>query len=429
MRKLNTILFYIFFTFISFSLLAQKERLTFLKLDSITYKQYLQKDWNNLIKYAKAGLRQNIDFYYLRIRLADAYLAKHQTRKAIRELEKALEMNGYKDKYALNLLYISYIKTGDFIRAHYISTLLGNKDKKIEQVYLSTAYASYNSDKLLLEKEPKQTDVSANLLKQFKSYDIALNMYKGKRLWSIYSNLIYSSGTYYEINNKNIYSNLDFSNSLTDISATKYIAIKNKLTLYYDFNIVFEKYKTSTYRQSKSMYFATSSGLSFSTSYFSATSQISISHYSPGIQIIPSQTITLYPFASPVFYLQSSFNYISPNISSENENIKSQLLENPYVISGSLGLNIKRISIYGFYYQGSIYNFYEAPAIHYITPYIITSQLGGGINVFFNNVSLNLLFSLQNGNDFIKHETPDDKYFESYKLSIQLIKGGILWNF
>ncbi len=439
------------FTFLSiyFSITyGQKDTLTFPKLDAITYKLYLQKDWDNLIRYAKAGLKQNIDFYYLRIRLAEAYLAKHKERKAIIELEKALNMSDYSDKYAISLLYEAYIKTGDYLRAHYLETKLSKIDKKIDELYISSVIASNKTGVPPLQKDAGDETVSTYYIKGFKTYTTDILMYKGKRLWTISNSLIPSSVYFYGIDseNKNYYSN--FTGIINDLSATKYIIASNKLTYHYDINMVYEKYKlfsTKTtesrtfiwqqtnqefvYSNQKSISLAGSFGTLFSTPYISFASQAAISSYGTDIQFIPSQTIILYPFASPRLYLQGSFNYLLYSKNTDNEILKNYLSENPYVISGEVGFNIGKVSIFGFYYSGSIYNFYESPSIHYISPYLIFSQSGGGVNVFFNKLTLNFSILIQNGEDFIKHQTATTDIYKPYDISIKILKGGLLWKF
>ena len=448
MQKLIKILFFTFLTSFFSTTYGQKDTLTFPKLDAITYKLYLQKDWNNLIKYAKAGLKQNIDFYYLRIRLAEAYLAKHKERKAIVELENALKMNGYSDKYAINLLYEAYIKSGDYLRAHYLEKKPGKEDKKIDAIYFSTVIASNNTGTPTLQKDAGDETVSTYYIKGFKTYTTDILMYKGKRLWTISNSLIPSSVYFYGIDSENKNYNSNFTGIINDLSATKYMIASNKLTYYYDINMVYEKYKlfstkttesrTFIWQQTnqefvasnqKSISLAGSFGTIFSTPYITFTSQAAVSFYGTGIQLVPSQTVILYPFASPRLYLQGSFNYLLYSKNTDNEILKNYLSENPYVISGEAGFNIGKFSIFGFYYSGSIYNFYESPSIHYISPYLIFSQSGGGINIFFNKLTLNFSFLIQDGEDYIKHQTATTDIYKPYNITIKIIKGGLLWKF
>lgn len=63
------------------------------KTDSLTYRQYLDKDWENLLKEAKSSLRMGVDFYYLRVRAGIAAYELKNYRLAAKHLGKANEWN------------------------------------------------------------------------------------------------------------------------------------------------------------------------------------------------------------------------------------------------------------------------------------------------------------------------------------------------
>ncbi len=101
------IVFFWLFSLIGFSQLSTD----FVSLDKATYEFYLKKDWKNLIVYGKWGLKNDIDYYYLRMRLGIAYYEQKQYRKAIVHFLKALEFNP-KETSALEYLYYSYLFSG-----------------------------------------------------------------------------------------------------------------------------------------------------------------------------------------------------------------------------------------------------------------------------------------------------------------------------
>ena len=49
------------------------KEIDFKQVDSTTYALYLNKDWKPLIKISKKAIQNNIDYYFLRMRLAIAY--------------------------------------------------------------------------------------------------------------------------------------------------------------------------------------------------------------------------------------------------------------------------------------------------------------------------------------------------------------------
>ncbi|MBN2668376.1 MAG: hypothetical protein JXR60_04025 [Bacteroidales bacterium] len=101
---------------ISVPLLAQNDTLTFKMVDAQTSQYYLQKDWRNLISVAKAAIKQNIDYYYLRLRLGIAYFEIQHYGQSIPHFEKALEMSP-NDDLSTEYLYYAYKYTQNDIDA------------------------------------------------------------------------------------------------------------------------------------------------------------------------------------------------------------------------------------------------------------------------------------------------------------------------
>ncbi len=80
-------------------------------MDSATYQQYLDKNWDGLIKTGKSGIKQDIDFYYLRIRMGIAFYEKKNFKSAQTHFKMALEFNE-SDPIASEYLYYSYLFGG-----------------------------------------------------------------------------------------------------------------------------------------------------------------------------------------------------------------------------------------------------------------------------------------------------------------------------
>lgn len=57
------------------------QELSYNKVDSLTYTQFIMGRYNELEKTGKAALDQNIDFYYLRMRLGIAQYETHHYEK------------------------------------------------------------------------------------------------------------------------------------------------------------------------------------------------------------------------------------------------------------------------------------------------------------------------------------------------------------
>ena len=108
-------LIFILITITSNSIVAQK-RLTAGYLDTLTYKKYMEGDWNAVIKYGSYATKHHVDFYYLRCRIGYAYYMKKEFRASAYEYERALKIypNGIE---ALEYLYKCYIENQEFDRA------------------------------------------------------------------------------------------------------------------------------------------------------------------------------------------------------------------------------------------------------------------------------------------------------------------------
>lgn len=85
---------------------AQKDA-SFVYLDSLSYQQYLQEDWSALIKTTRKAYKNNMDYYYMRMRTGIAYYEKQRYMLAEKHFEKAEEFN---DIDKINKEYIYYSK-------------------------------------------------------------------------------------------------------------------------------------------------------------------------------------------------------------------------------------------------------------------------------------------------------------------------------
>lgn len=128
----------IFIIFINCTLFAQED-VTFQYADSVTFAAWQKQDWNRIIDIGNKALNNNIDYYYLRMRLGIAYYEQMHYNEAIQQFDKALEFNSA-DETAMELKYYSLLnsaKTRD--AGYYAKTLpknLLNKLKPLIPKYL-----------------------------------------------------------------------------------------------------------------------------------------------------------------------------------------------------------------------------------------------------------------------------------------------------
>lgn len=98
-------------------------------IDSVSYQQYSQKDWKNLINTGRQGIRNGLDYYYLRMRKG---IAEYETGKyiaATSDFERALDFYN-NDKTAKSYKYYALIHSGKKARANRYSMVFTKTQKK-----------------------------------------------------------------------------------------------------------------------------------------------------------------------------------------------------------------------------------------------------------------------------------------------------------
>lgn len=87
------------------------QKLNFIQVDTATYNQYLRGDWEQLIETGKNAMENNIDYYYLQMRIAYACFSLEKYREAIQYYKNALAFSS-KDPVANEYLYYAYKYSG-----------------------------------------------------------------------------------------------------------------------------------------------------------------------------------------------------------------------------------------------------------------------------------------------------------------------------
>ena len=97
--------------FAGVSITALGQQMDYRYVDSSTYQLYIHQSWDSLIEIGKTAIKNNIDYYYLRMRMAEAYNAKEQYLLSAQSFEKAREFN-HSDPNASAGLYFAYLNSG-----------------------------------------------------------------------------------------------------------------------------------------------------------------------------------------------------------------------------------------------------------------------------------------------------------------------------
>jgi len=137
--------------FFTSGVLAQ-ENLSFKQIDSLSYYHYMNKNYAELFKVGEEAIKQNTDYFYLRMRLGIAYYQKHQYRLASKHFKQALEFNTG-DSLAIEYLYYSYKFTNNDVLAtkclqHSTSPKAHDLKKKqgiLKNIYLFYAMRFYDT--------------------------------------------------------------------------------------------------------------------------------------------------------------------------------------------------------------------------------------------------------------------------------------------
>jgi hypothetical protein len=130
-------IWFVLIMFLAVSGKSYSEEIDFRYIDSVTYHLYINQSWDSLIDIGKKAIRNHIDYYYLRVRMADAYNAREQYILSAQSFEKALAFN-QADPYASEGLYYAYLKAGKISRAYQLSAKFNENLKKRMGISLKT---------------------------------------------------------------------------------------------------------------------------------------------------------------------------------------------------------------------------------------------------------------------------------------------------
>ncbi len=97
-----------------------QETLNFRQVDSLTYQLYENQSWEQVLKTGRKALKNDIDYYYLRMRMGIAAFEAGKPAMAANQFQKALSFNE-NDPVAMEYLYDSYLEMGKNNRAWQLS--------------------------------------------------------------------------------------------------------------------------------------------------------------------------------------------------------------------------------------------------------------------------------------------------------------------
>jgi hypothetical protein len=100
--------------------LQAQDAMSYPVVENKTLHYYLDGQWDSLVSTGKAGLHQDIDYFYLRLRLGMAYFYKENYVRAIHHFTKALSFNS-DDTTSTEFLYYSFLNYNRPLYQHVVA--------------------------------------------------------------------------------------------------------------------------------------------------------------------------------------------------------------------------------------------------------------------------------------------------------------------
>jgi len=175
------------------------------KVDALTYRYYLEQKWDSLTRAGKAGIRDGIDFYYLRMRMGIAYYEQQKYALAIPHFRKALQFDAG-SQIAREYLYYSYLFLNRDMEAHLVATALTSETRErlnIMPQFISGFSADYTFRTFRPESYsfslPNAPEGKQEIPEQMHNLSLVFTHFPGKRFRLIHSFTSFKqNNTYYE---------------------------------------------------------------------------------------------------------------------------------------------------------------------------------------------------------------------------------------
>jgi len=461
-------------TIIFFSLLTNAQTYPdFKNIDKKTYDFYETQNWDSLIIVGKDPLKNNIDYFYLRVRLGMAYYQKQNYIKAVQNFEKALQFNST-DVFALEYLYYSYLFLNREQDAKLLSTkfpeslkskLHITKEKIFNNIYFETGYTfsnniSKNGNINLFENDSiyGEQDLNGNIF--YAHAGLSKSIGKRISLYFGFSNLNVDKEKqiqYREIvlnRYSTVYSYLGYENYYSNDTTYNYKSDKYKLhqnEFYINSSIQLNKgFKiTPAFHFINVIYTINTETTSINNYVISLTASKNISYFSFDLfgtysnlndkkQTQIGLAAAYYPFGDLNFYGVTIIKGFYEEESRNYKNQGRQKINSRFIFSQTIGLKIlPKVWFEGFITYGDLSNTNDKNAfIVYNIPDEINYKLGANLILpVFKNIELSLRYNFLSKESYYityyfdeKNNKTDFKtVYMPYKN--QSIIGGIKWKF
>jgi len=442
-------------------LLNAQNKIDYQSIDSSTYIQYINKDWKSLIQTSKLGLKNGIDYYYLRMRKGIAEFELENYFKATADFNKALALNEY-DKTAKSYRYFSLLNSGKKTMAYKFSNQFSNNQKNELKINIKTVddltffggyslsdnyrkngslnllagdTATYGEQLLMGDQMYFHLGTSLNLSPTFSLYASLsyLNIDKRERfqyllkdevIEQVFDDPILQTEVY--LNGKlqlnkgwslNIFSNLLFLGTTQRLAS---LVIDSTNQEEYDYLI--------TANDTTFLDWVAGFNLQKDLNYVVIDWGGTVSKFYENQQYLTSLSATYYPFGNFKFYGKTCLIYFyEPEASFDHDASR-------IIFSQSLGIQLaKMIWIEGEYTLGDLKNVnMKQGLVVYNLPDKINYMAGAKLNIFVSkHVSLNIQYQFYDKSGLYINFAGANNTLYSYSTNYQThnIIGGIKWRF
>jgi len=141
--------------------IGAQEQMNFNEINTETYRLFLAGDWDSVIVLGKKALKQDIDYYYLRVRMGIALYNQKKYRQSWIHFKTALEFN-QADPLALEYLYYALLFSGqaeqanmlrDQFRGELALRLPPVKGKTVDRLGAEFLYSKALTDEILSDPD------------------------------------------------------------------------------------------------------------------------------------------------------------------------------------------------------------------------------------------------------------------------------------
>lgn len=427
--------------------LEAQHKPNFIAIDTATYRAYLNKDWNRIIKIGKIGLANHIDYYYLRLRMGYAYYMKKQYRMAVPYYRAALKFSS-KDATAMEYLYYSYLFGDRFNDAEKLTQkftpalhdyMKVRSSSAITEISFFATFGTGASDaqkESVNQAEALTLDGSQVLPNSFQNYNLNVSHKLSNSVLMHHSlNLLYKDEYSMAIVNGTSYLSesqvvRQFSYRLAiDITPVQGLTLTPSATyanyripIFYDYGAGLGKnrsvYTYNTHHEGGISLKITQQAGPVSIALAGGYSYLNFSN-----QITGAGSLTLYPLGNLNLYVRAAGYY---HMQSQNGQKLNQVIQ-----SYKLGVKVtKNLWLEGYGMLGDFSNLLDPfSGITYNSLELYHSIYGANIYIPFNKNGVSLFLGYRKYNSTSQF-VPVDNVFEGYNdilFNYQTFTGGLIW--